>query len=181
MTISTDRNIFRKSLLVLLTVALLAAILLLSGCKTEIRVSEYRVMDMTILLPEGFEAYPREGIDGFFVMGEADNFAIVTVKRTLFSDANRFFANAGEWTVEQFAKYNYTTMGRKLQMNGEIPYVEYSQMNQTTGDEEYYLVSLYKGTDAFWLIIFCTRETERDNYREQFLEWSQTVRFDENE
>lgn len=184
MPASSDRIIFRKLLTAIMAALLLASALLLSGCKKtidvaeEIHISEYRVMELTISLPEGFEEYETDNLDGFFFKEEEGTYVCVAVKKTPFTEANRFYANAGEWTVEQYAKRNSSMMGRKLQTVGGIPFVEYNFSNESTGTVEYYVVSAYKGADAFWVVLFCTREEDSDRYREQFLEWAQTVGID---
>ena len=57
-----------------------------------------------------------------------------------------------------------------------VTYFEY--VKEMNGKNIYYLATVNKSEDAFWLIQFICSEKNKDKYKPKFLEWSKTVSFD---
>lgn len=64
----------------------------------------------------------------------------------------------------------------ELKEKDGLSYFEYEQT--VNGKDFYYLATLYKSDDAFWLVNFACEKSNKDSYQEAFMEWAKTVTFD---
>ena len=62
-----------------------------------------------------------------------------------------------------------------LNLIKKVKELTFPEMN---GKNIYYLATVNKSEDAFWLIQFICSEKNKDKYKPKFLEWSKTVSFD---
>lgn len=59
-----------------------------------------------------------------------------------------------------------------------VTYFTYEK--EISGKDFYYLASVYKANDAFWLVNFACEKKNADEYKDKFLKWASTVEFYEN-
>ena len=81
-------------------------------------------------------------------------------------------------TVEDYAKAVLANnqVDYEIQTKDDLTYFTYE--NEANGKTFFYLSSLYKADDAFWLINFACDKNNRDKYETLFLKWASTVKFE---
>ncbi len=57
-----------------------------------------------------------------------------------------------------------------------LTYFEYEK--EVNGKNYYYLSTVYKSHDAFWLVNFACEKKNKEAYQEKFLTWAKTVEFE---
>lgn len=65
----------------------------------------------------------------------------------------------------------------EIQKNDGLTYIVYSYTNPETDDTFCYYAFLYKSSDAFWMIQFCTYDEKVESYESSFFDWAKTVEF----
>lgn len=174
------RNAGRKGILILVLALVLGILLGVAGMmNTELTAEEPKVFSaegMQITLTEEFDPVQMEGFHACFGTPET----VVFVLR------EEFAATAG---LEELSLEDY---GRKLlKSNGFNENFELLQIEKRTvfeyvtmdasGDEWYYLSSLYRDRDAFWMVQFaCLQENADVERMHDFLEWADSVTFENN-
>lgn len=58
----------------------------------------------------------------------------------------------------------------------DLTYFEYEK--SISGKDYYYLASVYKTDDAFWLVNFACEKANKEKYESIFKRWAKTVKFD---
>lgn len=86
-----------------------------------------------------------------------------------------------ESTLKDYA--NLILTGNKLDSKviedaNNVTYFTYEK--EISGKDFYYLASVYKANDAFWLVNFACEKKNVNEYKDKFLKWASTVEFYEN-
>lgn len=164
------------------TVILIASIILgallgillgsMSGCAPTGKPKDFSAKGMTITLTDEFKAASYEG----FTQGYESNSAVMFALKEDFAG----FAGFEDYSLEDYAQLvaqaNHVDPSTVKTGQG---FLYYSFVNQgSDGTEFYYVATLHKGTDAFWLIQFATPAADQDKMHDQFLTWAGSVRFD---
>lgn len=61
----------------------------------------------------------------------------------------------------------------EIQDAGDYLYVEYT--DDVEGEEYYYMVAYYEGSDAFWVVNFSTPESYRSTMEAKFTTWASSI------
>ena len=69
--------------------------------------------------------------------------------------------------------------GRTLEHEGDLPYIEYSQKDPSSGEQVKAFVAFYKSENAFWDVQFYSLEKDFSKMRSSFLKWAKSVSFGE--
>lgn len=160
---------------------LLAALALLTACfgctKTPLYqqdAKEFSHSGMHIKLTEGFRQIDA---DGYTTAFDSDEVAVFVLK-----EAFSLQAGLEDYTVTQYADMVHTANASKLpgpvQKTDGLTVMEYSFYNAEKSCTFKYLSTMFKGSDAFWLIQFACDSTKYDDYKAHFISWAKTVTFD---
>ena len=60
--------------------------------------------------------------------------------------------------------------------NEEYLYFEYEKT--ANGKDFFYLATVHKADDSFWLIQFACSQDDKEDYKDKFLKWADTITFD---
>lgn len=133
---------------------------------------EFSVEGMAITLTEAFE---EESYQGFTQCYESSSVAVFTLK-----EAFTLMAGLEDYTLEDYASLVVQSNNMDdsvLKTENGILYFDYTAQGGD-GDEYYYLATLHKGPDAFWLIQFATPASNDEKLRDQFISWAASVEFE---
>lgn len=124
--------------------------------------------DFQITLTDAFE--PTE-VEGFFSFYRSKSAMVFTLR-----EADELFRDI---TLEEYAdlvlEANNRTGIKANQENGFI-WFEYTDIPE--GQETYYLTVCCRSEDAFWIVNFATPATNQGQYKETFLNWAKSIKFD---
>jgi hypothetical protein len=82
-------------------------------------------------------------------------------------------------TLEDYGGYVLEANGKTgttLNRGDGFVWLEYTAAPD--GQEIYYLIACCQGEDAFWIVNFATPAENRDQYKDDFLDWAKTVEVD---
>lgn len=133
---------------------------------------EFSVEGMTITLTKAFD---EESYQGFTQCYESSSVAVFTLKEEF-----TLMAGLEDYTLEDYASLVVQNNGMDesaLKTENGILYFDYTAQGGD-GDEYYYLATIHKSGDAFWLIQFATPASNEDSLHDQFLTWAATVEFE---
>lgn len=133
---------------------------------------DFSAEGMTITLTDDFR---EESYQGFTQCYESRSVAVFTLKED-------FTLMPG---LKDYSVYDYGQLvaesnqvdPSELETNRGILYFDYVTQG-SDGKDYYYMVTLHKGNDAFWLIEFATPVNNQDQMYSQFLSWAVSVTFD---
>jgi hypothetical protein len=163
---------------------LLLAVMLITmaGCGTEADVelgllemekTAYSREGMEIQLPEAFRELD---VDGYTVCFETTTAAIFTLKEpfTLAEGVEKL-------SVREYADMVYAANAVKspsaVTEEEGLVIMEYTFFVESEGTDFVYLTSMYKASDAFWMIQFTCKKENYAEYRPHFVEWAKSVTF----
>jgi hypothetical protein len=145
----------------------------LAGCEFNVGKKEYSVNGINVTLEDGLvetdivsQTVYLKGIDMEF-----------TALKESFTDLEKVNIT-NENSLEDYARLvvsNNKLDSEVINKDG-VTYFEY--VKEMNGKNIYYLATVNKSEDAFWLIQFICSEKNKDKYKPKFLEWSKTVSFD---
>lgn len=124
--------------------------------------------EFQITLTDAFT--PKEQV-GYFSCYHAKNAMVFTVReaKTLFGDI----------TLEEYGELVLQANGRTgLRINQEEGFIWFAYTDTPEDQEIYYLAVCCQSEDAFWIVNFATPASNRDQYKETFLDWAETIQID---
>ncbi len=124
--------------------------------------------EFQITLTDAFE--PTE-VEGFFSFYRSKSAMVFTVREeeTLFGDI----------TLEEYGDLVLKANGRTgIKANQEDGFIWFEYTDTPEEQEIYYLVVCCRSEDAFWIVNFATPATNRGQYKETFLNWATSIKFD---
>ena len=109
----------------------------------------YDSLDVAVYaLKESFEVFENAGLDNV-TLDDYKGYVL---------DANSKYSPKGDNSFDGLTVLRYES------------YIEAEKTNFT------YFVSLYKGTDAFWIVQFACKSSEYADYEQYFVKWAKSVR-----
>ena len=165
---------FLSIILVLTAVFALGACGQAEDVPTEVAPKDFKVSGMTITLTNQFQKATSEGYTACY---ETDDVAVFILKET-------FTLQEGleDVSLEKYAELvrdsNESKATTTLYQQGDLTCMEYSFFSEEHDQTYSYFTTMYKSSDAFWLIQFACREEFYDTYKNDFVEWAQSVSFD---
>ncbi len=128
---------------------------------------------MQITLTDDFKEFATEP---FTMCFDSKNAAVLTLREP-FSIAEGF----GDCTLEEYGNLVITANGHEptstLQHGEAYSYYTYDFLNPEQNITYSYLTTLFKSSDAFWIIQFATPKENMEEYLPTFFEWANTVTF----
>lgn len=137
-----------------------------------VRPKEFSEAGMTITLTNAFD---EESYPGFTQCYESKSVAVFTLKED-FSLA----PGLEDYTLEEYAALvvqNNQVDPSELENAQGVVFFDYVTQG-SDGQDYYYMVTMHKGNDAFWLVQFATPESNQDKIYDQFLTWAASVTFE---
>lgn len=161
----------RKGLL-LLIVAFILGIFIGLGRTRIVEEKDFSVEGMTITLNEEFS---RTNYEGFTQCFESKAVAVFTLK-----EAFSLMPGLEDYTLQDYADLVISANGMssaELKEEQGILYFAYVTQGGD-GEDYYYVATLHKGSDAFWLIQFATPASNQEKLHDRFIDWAATVEFE---
>lgn len=145
----------------------------LVGCGSENKEQTYKSNGVQVTMNEGFT---EKSLASTTVNLESDEALFSALKETF--DSLSAVGIDQNSTVEDYAKAVLANnqVDYEIQTKDDLTYFTYE--NEANGKTFFYLSSLYKADDAFWLINFACDKNNRDKYEILFLKWASTVKFE---
>ena len=133
---------------------------------------DFSVAGMTITLADNFKEIDH---DGFTRCYESKSVAVLTLKEEF-----TLMPGLEDYTLEEYAELVLTANGMTMSdLKEEDGILYFSYIAQGgSGQDYYYVATLHKGNDGFWLIQFATPATNESKLHDQFIDWAETVKFD---
>ncbi len=155
-------------------IVLLVCCVLLGGCFNKtVKQKEYSSHGFTIKMEDGMDEKDLATATAAFVNDKV----VVTVLKEEFSILEAIDINKDS-KIEDYAKavVKNNKADYELKEKDGLYYFEYEKA--VNGKDFYYLATLYKSDDAFWLVNFACEKSNKSNYQDSFMEWAKTVTFD---
>lgn len=148
--------------------------ILLIGCKSdENKEKTYTSNGLSITMKEGLLEKTNENFEVYF---EASDMIFMGNKETFEELA---IVNLGaNSTVEEYLDVIISVNGEssgKLK-DGNLNYFTYER--EVNGNKFFYVGSVYKANDAFWLCNFACLYEDKAVYEDLFIKWAKTVNFE---
>ncbi len=135
----------------------------------------FTVEGMQITLHDQFEEFEA---NGFHAAYECEDLAILVLKEK-FSLMEGF----ADYTLEDYGKLvrdnNKNVNPSELKTEQNFLYFEYDKVNTGTDDDFHYIVTMYKGNDAFWMIQYVIPAEKAEQTRADVFAWAASVIFTE--
>ena len=147
----------------------------LSGAFDNVKVTaeQFAVDNMQITLTNEFTTESYQGYNGVFASKEV---AVFVLKEDF-----SLLENFEDYTLQQYGELvidnNGLTGSVELNEVEGICYFDYEYNNTEENTTYYYMSTLFKSDDAFWIIQFAVPAEDAENYLPQLIEWAKTVTF----
>ena len=158
-----------------LLVGLLALwmVVLLAGCAKDPRKGEAKTFTNEGISITLTDVFRKTDVEGFAVAYDSSKVGVLVTKEA-FAD----IPNADTLTLEDYAQLVLNVNEDKtseVKNTDGLTYLEY--VAKSNGKNYGYLVCMYRGTDAFWLVQFAVPESDFSDYRASLVDWAKTVTF----
>lgn len=174
-----DRKLRNKILLIggISVVALIAAAVIIGmAMRSRVTMGDSQVFtvdDMQITLTKDFVEFDAEGYARAF---DSKHVAIMVLQEefTLMEGLENYsLSDYGELVLAN----NKNTKNDGLQAKEGVMYFEYETVNREDGQKYCYIVTMYKGPDAFWLIQYIVHVDKVESCRDYIFDWASSVTF----
>lgn len=158
----------RKGMAILIAAMILGGALghfLAGGLLPEEEAKTFTEGDFRITLTDAFEPVEETG---FFAAYQTNSAMVFTVRE----DMGYF----GDISLEEYGGLVLEANGKTgMETNQEEGLLWFEYTDAPDGQEIYYVAVCCESEDAFWIVNFATPATNRDEYRETFLDWAKTI------
>lgn len=153
---------------------LLAAVMLfgLTSCM-KATPKDFTCEGMTVTLTNRFK---EANYEGYTVCYQSSDMIVIVLKES-------FSLQAGldQMTVEEYANLvrqaNTSKSPSELTKHENFYSMEYTFLNEQENQTYSYFTTMFKGTDAFWMIQFASKEEDYAAHKDTFLEFANSVKF----
>ena len=135
--------------------------------------SEFKVENMSIMLPSEYTDFAAEGYTKALVGSNSGALFLKEEKAIL--------ANYADSLSEYKTLVLKANEGRDIEEQGEYngrPYFVYTYKTEDGSRTYKYLTTMYESSDSFWLVQFFSEERDFDSLMSSFEQWAETVSFD---
>ena len=167
------KTIVASSILAAIIALAVAAAIIIGSIEPPAPQHTFTVDNLQITLNEDFVEFDAEG---YARAMDSKNVAVMILQEEF-----TLMLGLEDYTLEQYGQLvlsnntNRETSG--LQVRNGVMYFEYDTKNIEDGKEYRYIVTMYKGNDAFWLVQYIVRSNEADKYYDDIFQWASSVRF----
>ena len=129
---------------------------------------------MSITLTSAFKENPQEGYTTCY---DSAKVAVFVLKES-------FSIQPGveNLTLDEYAalvrQSNASKSPSEITTQDGIYSMEYTFLNESENQTYSYYCTMFKSSDAFWLVQFACKEGDYASYKETFLNWAKTITFD---
>lgn len=129
---------------------------------------------------DGFEitlisAFRETTIDGYFACYDSQDAAVFVVKEDF-----TLFDNAADMTVNDYAELVKTSNASynpsAITVSDGISFFDYTFENTQENTTYHYYTTFFKGTDAFWMVQFASKDSDYTEQKVNFENWVKTVK-----
>ena len=124
--------------------------------------------DFQITLTDDFKESQQ---DGFFASYESKSVLVFTLREAAENFEDITLEEYGELILESNNRTDAT-----MHKSNELIWFEYTDTPKN--QEFYYMVFCCQSEDAFWIVNFATPATNREKYKETFLQWAASINTD---
>ena len=153
-------------LLILIIIASCAA-----GCAESRKTAVYETPGYSITMPENFDAQTVEGAESCF---DGRNQMLVVYKETFEELSVVGLSEASD--IEEYISLVLRSNGMvqsDLKTRGDYDYIAYTA--EVDGKEHFFLATMRKGWDGFYMFTFIGDADDRSSLEETFLEYADTI------
>ena len=159
----------KKILSLLLALTMLFA---LTSCM-QANPKDFTCEGMTITLTDRFK---EANYEGYTVCYESSDMMVIVLKESF-----SLQAGLSDMTLDEYANLvrqaNASKSPSELTKHENYQSMEYSYLNEQENQTYTYFSTMFKGTDAFWLIQFASREEDYASCKETFMNFANSVKF----
>lgn len=126
---------------------------------------------MSITLTESFT---EASFDGYTICFDSRDAAVFALKEEF-----TLMPGLEDYTIAQYGALVLDSngmSGSQLYSQNGVTYFTYTAT--ADGTTFYYMATLHKSSDAFWLVQFAAPESEKDTFHPLFIQWATTISFD---
>ncbi len=131
--------------------------------------------EMEITLTDSFEEVETEG---FLASYFTDDIGVLVLKESV-----EDLEGLGIETLDDYGELALQANGLdssiQLQELEGITYFEYEAYDETSDEDFYYFVPIYKSADAYWILQFTSYIDDADYFADDFFLWAESVTFAE--
>ena len=121
--------------------------------------------DFQITLTDAFEPTEEAGL---YAAYQAKSAMVFTVR-----EEKAYF---GDISLEEYSELVLEANGKiNIQVNREEGFLWFEYTDTPDEQEIYYFVVCCQSGDAFWIVNFATPESNREEYRDTFLDWAKSI------
>lgn len=158
---------------ILAGVAALVICFFLAGCDFEVKDKTYTSSGLTVTMEDGmFE----KDLASATVYYEGTSVIMSGLKETF--DALSVVNLGKESTIADYIKVVEKNNGSTFDVKEEDGITYFTYEKEISGKSFFYLASVYKTDDAFWLVNFGCETKNKDKYEQKFIKWAKTVKFE---
>lgn len=151
---------------------LLTALMLMSlaSCM-QAKPKDFSAQGMTITLTDAFKENTQPG---YTVCYESSDVAVFVLKESF-----SLQPGADQLTLDEYAKLVRQSNASKspsavVEQDGFYS-MEYTFLNEAENQKYAYFCTMFKGSDAFWLVQFACKEEAYDSQKDTFMTWAKTI------
>lgn len=131
--------------------------------------------EFSIKLTEDFEKKKLEGATYYYESSTAI-VMVIKEKATELEDIGIQEDSSLDDYVQAIVKSNKLPEDTKISKRGDYRYISYENGDKKTG-EFYFVAVTFRQGEEFWLMNFACRQTNDQQFKEQFLEWADSIKF----
>lgn len=153
---------------------LVLLVVLIAGCSLlKEKAKTYSTNGISVTMTDGFALKDLEGVTVYL---EGDD-AIFTALKEDFSTLEPYGITSAS-TLKEYASaiVDGNSLTTTIEEKDGLTYFTYTK--EISGNSFYYLATVYKTDNAFWLINFACESKGKDTFEPRFLEWAKTVTFE---
>ena len=156
---------------------LLCFVIIISVCScadiTDSETSAHEKEEFSINIPDMFEDKTEgTGYAALYVYSDVYVWAI--------KDAFSGLDGSVNWELDYYANtihmVNEQNSPKPLYKENGLTLMEYTVFNESKNKTFTYLTSMYKGSDAFWMVQFVCEDKNFEEYKPSFIEWAESVK-----
>ena len=153
---------------------LLLTVLLIAGCSLlKEPTKTYTVNGISVTMKDDFKEKDLVSVTTYLESTDA----IFTALKEEFVNLESVGINRNS-TLRDYAEavaYNNNLSSSNIIEQDGLVYFTYTR--EVSGKNFYYLATVYKSDDAFWLVNFACESKNKDSFEPKFIEWAKTVEF----
>lgn len=155
--------------ILLKTFILATTIIVLTGCSTE---KIYKYNGIKVTMAKGLFYRPHENADFYY---ENNNLFVIGIKET-FEELLELDINH-ETTIEEYVNEVFLNSGQSYDLIKDENLYYYTYEYEINNHNYYYVSTIHKSYDSFWVLNFACRSDDKDKYHALFIKWGKSITF----